>query len=288
MLHESASWPIPIVLAGLTLLLVAGVIGGRRWSPHPYFRYLWAFFLIFAVAEWVSFTLAAWILALFAYVALREFFSLMSFRIQDRWGILAAYLSIPFMIYLIQIDWYGMFIISVPVYTFLLIPFLVALGRGEARGTVLSTGMIDFGLFLVVYCLGHIAYLTHFSPRMAAVFVAGAALADGIGRLLGRRGPLLRFAASAPAVLALLLFSSAWSTLPLLHAAVLGLMLPALVIVGHCTLAPIEEDLGIGADRLEPGRGQIFDAIKVFLFTAPVTFHYLRWFLGLGDLPAGP
>ena len=67
------------------------------------------------------------------------------------------------MIRFIQIDWYGMFIISIPVYAFLVIPFLIALGGKQTEGTVFSIGAIDFGLFLLVYCIGHIGYLAFFS-----------------------------------------------------------------------------------------------------------------------------
>jgi len=48
--------------------------------------------------------------------------------------------------------------------------------------------------------------------------------------------------------------------------------------MGNFTLAGIEADLGISADSLEPGRGRILDGLKSYLFTAPVVFHYLRYF----------
>ncbi|GAG82783.1 unnamed protein product, partial [marine sediment metagenome] len=49
------------------------------------------------------------------------------------------------MIYLIQIDWYGMFIISIPVYAYLVTAFLATVGGDEREGTVFSIGMINFG-----------------------------------------------------------------------------------------------------------------------------------------------
>lgn len=42
------------------------------------------------------------------------------------------------MILFIQVDWYGMFIISIPVYAFLVILSLIALGGKQAEGTVFS------------------------------------------------------------------------------------------------------------------------------------------------------
>ncbi len=271
-------------LAALTLLLALQALRPERPRPPPYLGALWVFFATFAAVEHISFGPAIWILALFSFAALKEYFSLVDIRLQDRWGILAAYLSIPFMTWLIQTDWYGFFIVSIPVYAFLVVPFLVVLGGAERRGTVLSIGAIDLGLFLFVYCMGHIGYLTRFSTWLGMLLVCGVALCDFVAHLcptapgrpfwtLARRYLL---AAPLPLGVSLLLGTLAGVHLPC--AIVLGLLIPALVLMGNFTLAGIEADLGISADSLEPGRGRILDGLKSYLFTAPVVFHYLRYF----------
>jgi phosphatidate cytidylyltransferase len=272
------------ILALLTLVIAVGA--GGRWArlAPPNLRYLWAFFLPLSVADWISFRWSIWLFAVYSFLALREYFSLVDFRLHDRLGILGAYLSIPFMIYFIHIDWYGMFIISIPVYIFLLIPLLIALGGGEARGTVFSIGAIDLGLFLFVYCLGHIGYLSFFSVRMTILFLLGVALSDRIARKLQGRSAPLAYAASAAATAALTLLISPWTNIPLVHSAALGFLIPFLVLCGNFTLRAIEEDLGVTAERLEPGRGLVLDSLKPYLFSAPPVFHYLRWFLHWGDL----
>ena len=157
------------ILLILTIPLFIKRFTRRLFPLDSYLQYLWAFFLILTIAELVSFAVAVWILAVMCFVSLREYFSLVDIRRQDRWGILGAFISIPFMIYFIQIDWYGMFIISIPVYAFLLIPFLVTLGGKQADGTIYSIGAINFGLFLFVYCFGHIGYLALFSTWKAGM-----------------------------------------------------------------------------------------------------------------------
>jgi phosphatidate cytidylyltransferase len=271
-------------LAALSLLLLAGFIGRSRFSVPGYLRTLWYFFLVFSAAEWISFAVAIWILALYAFPALREYFSLVDIRLQDRWAILVAYLCIPFVFYLIQIDWYGFFIVSIPVYAFLVIPFFVVLGGREAKGTLLSISVIDFGLFLLVYCMGHIGYLLRFSTWLALLLVLGVALCDLVDRLpriAGRwlwRIVLLKYMLSAPLCLALCFWVGRLTQLPAPHRLALGLLLPLLVLMGNFTLRALEVDLGISPERLEPGRGRIFDAVKSYVFTAPVIFHYLRYF----------
>jgi phosphatidate cytidylyltransferase len=274
-----------LVFGVLSIVLLAGVLSPSRFAVSSYFRPLWVFFLFLNASEWISFSVAIWILALFSFQALREYFSLVDIRLQDRWGILGAYLSIPFMIYLIQIDWYGLFIISIPVYVFIIVPFLVALGGGEAKGTVFSIGAIDFGLFLFVYCMGHIGYLTLFSTWMAAFLILAVALCDLVDYVLrdkagsGLKSALLKFLVAAPLTVAVSLLMSAWTDIPFLHAGILGLLIPVLVLVGNFTIDVIESDLGIARARLQPGRGQLIHGVRSYLFAAPVVFHYIRYFL---------
>lgn len=273
-----------LVLGALSVILLVHVLKRSTGEMQAYLRYLWTFCLVLCISEWVSFTAAIWVLAFFSFLALREYFSLVDIRLQDRWGILGAYVSIPFMTYLIQIHWYGMFIISIPVYTFLVIPLLIALGGTEAKGTVFSIGAIDFGLFLFVYCVGHIAYLTMFSTWMAGFLIVGVALCDCVDRspllknFTGVTGIGIRFLLSATLTVVVSLGMSGWMTLPLIHSVILGLLIPVLVLAGNFAIAKIEFDLGISKDRLLPGTGQIIHGVKSFLFAAPVVFHYIRYF----------
>jgi phosphatidate cytidylyltransferase len=284
-LLDSAPSPFSLgFLALLSLLLVLGSASRGRVSVPHYLRYLWGFFLLLSVADWISFHWAIWMFAGYAFLALREFFSLVDIRLQDRWGILGAYLSILFMTYFIHIDWYGMFIISIPVYAFLVMPFLVALGGGKSQGAVFSTGVIDLGLFLFVYCMGHIGYLAFFSVRIAILFVLLVALTDLVCRRLETRRFILRFPVAVAGALALSLLSSDWTGIPKLHSAGLGILTPSLVFCGHFTMFTLEEDLGVTPGQLEPGRGLVLDSLKAYLFAAPISFHYLRWFLHWGDL----
>jgi phosphatidate cytidylyltransferase len=251
---------------------------------HIYLPYLWCFFLAFTLAELVAVKLWIWVLAVLCFLALREFFTLVDLRIQDRWGVLAAYLAIPFMFYYLQSDWYGMFIISVPVYAFLVIPFAVALG-GKAEGAVFSVGVIELGLFLLVYCVGHVGYLTYYSTWMAVFLVTGVAFCDLSAFVLGSRdkaplrGNVLQILVPGPILAILGLVLVPWSGIPVVHSVILGFMIPVLVAIGSFTMDCLEADMGIDRTRLAPGRGAVLNSMKSYLYTAPVVFHYLRYFL---------
>lgn len=288
---EAAQAMFGVSPAGVLLALLAVVTAGclavrwRRGAVAPPVRYLWAFLFVLTVVQWIGFTVAIWLLALFAFRALREYFSLVDIRLADRWGIWGAYLSIPFMIYLIQIDWYGFFIVSIPVYAFLVVPFLIVLGGPDARGAVLSVGIVDFGLFLFVYCMGHIGYLALYSVWMAAFFVLAVAVTHAVEGLLHRavergwRPYLVRFAVAAPLGIALSAALLPLTTLPLVHAAVLGALIPAVALIGTFTVKALESDLGISERDLHAGRGAIIHGTRAYLFTAPIAFHYIRYFV---------
>jgi phosphatidate cytidylyltransferase len=275
---------VVLIFLALSLFLIFKKIFKIRFSYDSYINYLWTFALIFAVSEGVSFEIAIWILAFLCFMALREYFTLVDIRLKDRWGILGAYLSIPFMIIFIQFNYYGMFIISIPVYAFLGIPFLVTLGGKEIKGTLLSIGIIDLGIFLLVYCVGHIGYLSLYSTWWAIMLVLNVAICDLIAILMKKskdhrwRNVLIQYFVSAPILVMLTLAISYWTRIPWQHCLFLGFLIPALVAIGRHTLRYIEKDLGISSDQLRPGRGQVIDNLRSLLYVAPVVFHYLRYF----------
>lgn len=282
---DPATTTLLAILLTLSLLAAVARFGQVRVPGGAYAQYLWVFFLTFAVAELSSFRLAVWILAALSFVALREYFTLVDIRLQDRLGVLGAFAAIPFMTYFIQIEWYGMFIISIPVYAFLVVPFLVALGGKQAQGTVFSIGVIVFGLFLLVYCIGHIAYLSLYSIWQAVFLVLAVTLCDLVSARIPTAGShallrrVARCLAAAPLTIGLALLLASWAELPVFHAVVLGAMIPLLVAIGNYTMSFIEADLGIRTKRLRPGKGQVLDCLESFLYVAPVVFHYTRYYL---------
>ncbi len=278
--------PLILLLVSSILLLSARLSRGRLHIPG-YLRYLWAFLLVFAVADFVSFTPAVWLLAFISFRALREYFSLVDLRLEDRLGVMGAYVAIPFMIYLVQIDWYGFFIVSIPVYAFIVIPYLVTVFDEDGRGSLLSIGMIDFGLFFFVYCLGHLAYLAYYSTWLALLLLLSVTLCKLVSTCCTSRGRLVGFLLGLPAVVGLSLLLQPWTDVPLVPAVFVGVLIPVLVQMGERTITAIERDLGIDAGNLEPGRGRVLDALATYLFAAPIVFHYLRWIMKFGESVTG-
>jgi len=278
-----------IVMLGIFLALsVAGIIKltiTKRSKIACYLNYIWIFFLILLVAELWSFYLATWGFGILCFFILREFFSLVDLRPQDRLGILAAYFSIPFMMHFVHTDWYNMFIITIPVYSFLFIPFLISITSKKSEGAIYSIGTIDFGLFLFVFCIGHLAYLTFHSTWMAAMLVLNIMIFDILAYIIEKKSLkqwpaiMLKYFASIPFTVLLNIVLSDWTEIPVNHSIFLGLIIPAVILIGNHTILYFESDLGIVRENNKPGRGLIIDNIKSILYVSPVVLHYVRYFL---------
>ena len=131
----------------------------------------------FTIAMLLNRTVAIVFLAFISYLALKEYLSLIPTRRIDRGVLLFAYLAIPIQFYWAAIDWYGMFIVFVPVWMFLFFPALMAL-NGETQGFLRAVGTLTWGLMMTVFTLSH----------MAMLLVSGDAVNPIAG---GRRAPVL-------------------------------------------------------------------------------------------------
>ncbi len=103
-------------------------------------------------------TAVAILFAIVSFLALREYLSIIPVRQVDRTAILLAYLAIPIQYWFVHDDWYGMFAIFIPVYVAAAIAFRLVLA-GETKGFLRSAGTLQWGLFLTVYNLSHVAFL---------------------------------------------------------------------------------------------------------------------------------
>ena len=109
---------------------------------------LCACFLLGRVATLVLFGLAS-------FLALREFITLTPTRRGDHLVLcLCFYLAIPLQYFLIGIDWYGLFVMCIPVYGFLLLPAVSALA-GDTEDFLARNTKIQWGLMLTVYCISY-------------------------------------------------------------------------------------------------------------------------------------
>jgi phosphatidate cytidylyltransferase len=238
--------------------------------------------------------------AVVSYLAVKEYFTMIPIRRVDRRIIFWAYLSILPQYGWAYAGWYEMFIIWIPVYTFLLLPFRQVL-TGETKGFVESTGKVQWGLMLFVFSVSHLAFLATLPPAEGAGNVGGVEtllylvvlteLNDIYQYLFGKRfgkrkivpkvspnktveGFLGALTATTATALALTFLTP--FTLP--EALMAGMLIASAGFVGDVVVSMIKRDVGIkDSGTLIPGHGGILDRIDSLTYTAPLFFHYLYY-----------
>ena len=266
-------------------------------------RTWWWIIVPLTVALLLGVTAVTLLFTLVSFLALREFMSIIPVRQVDRVAILLAYLAIPAQYFFVYDDWYGMFSIFIPVYVAAALSFRLVLA-GETRGFIRSMGTLQWGLFLTVYNLSHVAFLMELDVAeplpaggaglvlyllmiVALNDVAQYAWGKSIGgpKVLPKVSPGktvagfvggMGTAALAAAVLAPLLTPFAWWV-----GALVGAGLGFLGFAGDVTVSALKRDLAIkDAGSILPGHGGMLDRLDSLLFAAPIFLHFTRYFYG--------
>ena len=148
-----------LVVAMLIVALLRWRNPGERYSEVASRTDSWWWMIgAFTLCILLNQTVAVIFLAFISYLALKEYLSLIPTRRIDREVLLFAYLAIPLQYYWAAIDWYGMFIVFVPVWMFLFLPPLMVL-RGQTEGFLRAVGTLSWGLMMTVFTLSHMAWL---------------------------------------------------------------------------------------------------------------------------------
>jgi phosphatidate cytidylyltransferase len=306
-LDPSVRWSLAAIFGSLVLSTVI-VQALTRLKPSGDFSNLrqrvnswWVMVTVFSLAMTLSRNVSILFFAFISFLALKEFLSLIPTRRADRRVLFWAYLAIPLQFYFVYLEWYGMFIIFIPVYMFLLLP-LRMVTIGQTKGYVRAVGTIHWGLMLTVFCLSHTAFMLVLQeskaphsfpgPGLVLFLVVLTQLNDVCqfiwGKSLGRRKILPKVSpgktwagflggVSTTTVIA-------WQAGPFLtmlnewQSAVAGLIIGVGGFVGDVNLSALKRDLQVkDSGSLLPGHGGILDRVDSLTYAAPLFFHYVYW-----------
>ena len=303
----------PTLLMGLggifALLIVATIIVWliRRTRPGvglgdvpARIRSWWIMAAIFSVAMVLDRRVSLAFFTIVSFLAFKEYLSLIPTRRADRSVLLSAYLAIPVQYLWIGLEWYGMFIIWIPVYMFLFLPMRMVL-IGSTEGFLRAAGTLHWGMMTTVFSISHIAFLLVLStevnpngggPALVLYLVFLTQFNDVAqflwGKSLGRHkvvptvspgktveGLLGGFATTV--ILAVVLaphltpFTRGWA---LCAGVIIGLG----GFVGDIVISALKRDLGVkDSGDLIPGHGGILDRIDSLTYTAPLFFHLVYY-----------
>jgi phosphatidate cytidylyltransferase len=257
----------------------------------------WYILGFFTVGIMLNTTLAMFFFGFLSFLALKEYFTLIPSRQIDRRVMFYAYLAIPFQYYFAGITWYGMFIIWIPVYLFLLLPFRQVL-TGETKGFLENTARVQWGLMMFVFGLSHLAYMLTLEPingvggaELVLYLVLLTALNDVLQYLWGKSfgkhkivpkvSPNKTVEGFVGAFFTILLLAWVFSFLTPFtwyEAFIAGAIISSFGFVGDVVISMIKRDIGVkDSSNLIPGHGGILDRVDSLVYTAPLFFHFVYY-----------
>ena len=300
--------PLAHVLAGVVALLALATVLGAvlaRVRPDKDFRELnarirswWVMAGVFMLAIALSRAISLVFLAFMSFLALKEYLSLIPTRRADRAVLLWVYLAVPLQYLWVWIDWYGMFIIFIPVYMFILIPVRMVL-HGQTEGFLRAAGTVHWGLMTTVFTLSHIAYLLQLPEKGGAqgaslvLFLVLVTQLNDVaqytwGKLFGRHKVMPTVSPNktyegliggiATSFVVVVLLAPHLTPLTRGESLVAGFFLPLAGFLGDVSVSAIKRDIGVkDAGSMIPGHGGVLDRVNSLTFTAPLFFHFLRY-----------
>lgn len=277
----------------------------------------WVIIIVFFASLWASPTGPAWLFAFVSYLALKEFLSMTPTRQADRRVLVYVYLSIVAQYYFAAINWYGMFIVFIPVIMFIALPARMIM-IGQTEGFLRAAGSLHWGLMLTVFSLAHTVILVVFDPghfgepRMAGqypsavsqthpgpgllIFLVLTTELNDIfqylwGKTLGVRkvAPTVSpgktyagFVGGVSTTIAFAFLIGPRLTLMDWRCSVLaGVIIAFAGFLGDLCMSAIKRDLKIkDFGSTLPGHGGVLDRVDSMIFTAPLFFHFVFYLYG--------
>lgn len=247
----------------------------------------------------VSLKTAIIFFAFLSFLALKEFLSIVPIRHVDRRAIFWVYISIPIQYYWVSLEWYGMFIIFIPLYLFLFIPIRLVI-IGETDGFINSASVIHWAAMLTVFSISHIAYLLALPVQNILAGSIGPVLfllfmtqfndvsQYVFGKLFGKHKIIPKvspnktwegFIGGLCTVTLISGFLAPYLT-PLdgYYGYIAGFLISVFGFFGDVVISSLKRDIKIkDTGTLIPGHGGILDRLDSLLYTAPVFFHFLYY-----------
>jgi len=300
-------WQIGLIVLGVLVLASIVVLVLRLAKPQKNFSELsarvwgwWIMVALFFGAIVVPNKISLIFFAFLSFWALKEYVTLLKTRPADHRALVWAFIAVPIQYLWVAENWYGMFVLFIPVYMFLWLPMRLVLAR-ETAGFVASASQIQWGLMAFVFGLSHLAMLLtwHAIPGTAAngrtlllflVFVVE--ISDVLqycwGKTLGRHKIIptvspnktwegfLGGIITTSFVSLSLRFLTPFAPLETIGVAFL---ITVAGFFGGAVMSAVKRDFGVkDFGTLIPGHGGMLDRLDSLCYAAPLFFHYVRYY----------
>ncbi len=305
---SDVTW-LALILLGIltTASTVAGVLSWRAGKPTATLINLeerinawWVMVGVLAVAFLFGQTGLVILFVFMSFFSLREFVTLTETRRSDHWILLGMFaIVIPAQYWLVWTEWYGLFVIFIPVYCFLIMPALTAL-EGDTKNFLERIAAQQWAIMLSVYCMSHVpAILSLNIPGFEGrhillvafliIVVQGSDVLQYIfGKLFGRTpvAPTVSPSKTWEGLIggvasACLLGASIYWLTPFgpVAAGMVAFLICLMGFFGGLVASAIKRDQGVKDwGHLIEGHGGMLDRADSLVYAAPVFFHIVRYF----------
>jgi phosphatidate cytidylyltransferase len=304
--------PLSVQLAflAIVLLLVTGSLISiwlKQTRPEKNYHELrqrvrtwWFIVAFFMMGVLFNRTVSVCVFGFVSFLAFKEYLSLIPTRRADHRVLFWAYIAIPVQYFWVWMGWYGLFIIFIPVYMFLLLPMRMIL-IGETQGFLRAIGTLHWGLMITVFSLSHMAFLLVLPPEnnptggtmgLLVYLVFLTELNDVAQYIWGKSfgkvkispkvSPNKTLAGLLGGILTTTLLAfvlAPWLT-PLVpqEALLAGVLIGLAGVSGDLSISAIKRDLGVkDSGNTLPGHGGILDRLDSLTYTAPLFFHFVYY-----------
>jgi phosphatidate cytidylyltransferase len=261
----------------------------------------WVMVGILAVAFLGGTTLTLVLFGLASFFALREFITLTPSNPGDRLPLsLSFFMVLPLQYVLIGLERYGMFVIFIPVFAFLLLPSIAAL-RSDVDDFLSRSAKQQWALMVTVYSLSHAPALLMLDIRGAGpgadalllfylllVVQMSDVMQYVFGKLFGKTkiAPLVSPSKTVEGfigggIAATLIGAAMWWITPFtpLQSAAMAAVIVMMGFLGGLTLSAVKRSLGAKDwGVMIEGHGGVLDRTDSICFAAPMFFHIVRFF----------
>ena len=310
---SGANSDLMTLVAGIFgVLIVASVIGyilQQRFSPNgsnaavenlnARIKAWWVMVILIGIAFMAGRIGVLILFGFCSFAALREFVTLINTKRADHWALAAAFfVVVPIQYFLLWAEQYGIFSIFIPVYAFLLLPILAALG-GDTKRFLERSSKVQWGLMVSVFCISHVPALLALDVpgyedrnllliAFLVIVVQGSDVLQYVwGKLAGKHkvapelSPsktwegLVGGIASATALGAALSWATPFNPW---QAALMALTICLMGFFGGLVMSAIKRDRGVKDwGSMIEGHGGMLDRLDSVIFAAPIYFHALRY-----------
>ncbi|MFC3684342.1 phosphatidate cytidylyltransferase [Hydrogenophaga luteola] len=273
----------------------------RLQDYNTLLRNSWLMTLVFWLAWAAGEHVAIVLFGIVSFFTLREFISLSPTRRGDhRSLVLAFFIVLPLQYALVWHREFNLFTVFIPVYVFLAIPVVSALGNDPQR-FLERNAKLQWGIMVCVYGMSHVPALLllqfrGFEGRMAFLVVFLVLVVQTcmlVQHLVARRldrpvAPAIsesfQWRSWAAGLVAGGLLGAALAGLTPFkpgRALAMALIACAAGSLGHLVMKAIKRDRGVthwgAAGRSVTGASGVLDRVDALCFAAPVFFHSVRW-----------